>query len=69
MIAVVLGGLAAAAVFGITAGVADGEEPASPGARRRCPCPIAVTATLLYALWPAGVALTSVVGTDVPRRR
>ena len=33
---------------------------------RLCPCPTAVVATLLYALWPAGVALASVVGTDVP---
>ncbi len=81
MIGVVLGTLAAAAIFGITAQLADDIEmgtlggfpnpPASDrdvdAARRRlCPCPTAVVATLLYALWPAGVALASVVGTDVP---
>jgi hypothetical protein len=27
---------------------------------------VAIVATLLYALWPAGVAMSSVVGTDVP---
>ena len=96
MIGVVLGGLAAAAVFGITAQLADGDgdaadadadadadgnesssrdrspipSPVRGGGLERgsgaCPCPAAVLATLLYALWPAGVALASVVGTDVP---
>jgi 4-amino-4-deoxy-L-arabinose transferase-like glycosyltransferase len=77
MIGVVLGTLAAAAIFGITAQLADDIEmgtlegfPNPPakdgGVRRLCPCPTAVIATLLYALWPAGVALASVVGTDVP---
>ena len=31
-----------------------------------CPCPHAALATAIYALWPAGVAMSSVVGTDVP---
>lgn len=67
MIGVILGSLAAAAIFGITCRLAGEDEPASADqASRRCPCPIAVIATLLYALWPAGVALSSVVGTDVP---
>jgi hypothetical protein len=34
--------------------------------RRFCPCPHAALATAIYALWPAGVAMSSVVGTDVP---
>ena len=34
--------------------------------RRFCPCPHAVAAALLFALWPAGVAMSSVVGTDMP---
>jgi len=73
MIGVVLGTLAAAAIFGITARLADfdpsdrdGDRAGDGAARRLCPCPTAVVATLLYALWPAGVALASVVGTDVP---
>jgi 4-amino-4-deoxy-L-arabinose transferase-like glycosyltransferase len=85
MLGVVLGTLAAAAIFGITARLADFEmgtlggfpNPPDPSdrdgdavgdgvVRRFCPCPTAVVATLLYALWPAGVALASVVGTDVP---
>ncbi len=73
MIGVVLGTLAAAAIFGITARLADfdpsdrdGDRAGDGAARRLCSCPTAVVATLLYALWPAGVALASVVGTDVP---
>lgn len=31
-----------------------------------CPCPYAVATGLLFALWPAGVATASVVGTDMP---
>jgi hypothetical protein len=67
MIGALLGSLAAAAIFGITAKLAD-EDNAGVGVvgRRICPCATAVIATLLYALWPAGVALSSVVGTDVP---
>ena len=37
--------------------------------RRLCPCPHAALATAIYALWPAGVAMSSVVGTDVPGGR
>jgi len=33
---------------------------------RICPCPYAAGATLIYALWPAGIAMSSVVGTDMP---
>ena len=78
MIGVVLATLAAAAIFGITARLADfgsgrrrpptamRDEPGTVRCAGVCPCPTAVIATLLYALWPAGVALASVVGTDVP---
>jgi len=72
MIGVVLATLAAAAIFGITARLADSDPSERDGgdagtgtARRLGGCPTAVVATLLYALWPAGVALASVVGTDV----
>jgi len=34
--------------------------------QRLCPCPYAAGASLIYALWPAGIAMSSVVGTDVP---
>ena len=70
MLGVLFGTLAAAAVFGVTAHLADdGEGPETgdgidPGVDRGCAT--AIIATLLYALWPAGVALSSVVGTDVP---
>src|SRR4051794_30827836 len=73
MIGVVLATLAAAAIFGITARLADfdssdrdGGDAQTRTARRLGGCPTAVVATLFYALWPAGVALASVVGTDVP---
>ena len=71
MIGVVLSTLATAAIFGITARLADfdvSDRDGDGAAPRRviCPCPTAVVAALLYALWPAGVALSSVVGTDVP---
>src|SRR5262249_44029166 len=35
-------------------------------ARRSCPCPHAAAATAIYAFWPAGLAMSSVVGTDMP---
>ena len=41
-------------------------QPRRPGWRRVCPCPHAVAAALIFALWPAGVAMSSVVGTDMP---
>src|SRR6185503_5955450 len=34
--------------------------------KRACPCPHAAATAILFALWPAGVAMTSVVGTDMP---
>ncbi len=45
-------GLAAAAIWGIAARLFD----------RRA----AIVATLLYAVWPAGIAVSSVTGTDMP---
>jgi hypothetical protein len=42
------------------------EVAAPPRWRRLCPCPLAVATGLLVALWPAGAAMSSVVGTDMP---
>ncbi|HXU62719.1 MAG TPA: hypothetical protein VN962_13505, partial [Polyangia bacterium] len=69
MLGVFFGGLAAAGLFVLTWRLLDDE--ADEGAARAslgrwCPCPHAAVATVLYALWPAGVAMASVVGTDVP---
>jgi hypothetical protein len=71
LIGVAFGGVGAAGLFVVSVRLLDDAEP--PGAaatscrwRRLCPCPRAATATLIYALWPAGVAMSSVVGTDVP---
>jgi 4-amino-4-deoxy-L-arabinose transferase-like glycosyltransferase len=50
---VVFGGLGAAGLYALTLSLFQ----------RRA---IAVVATLLYATWPAGVAVSSVVGTDMP---
>jgi hypothetical protein len=77
LLGVLFGGLGAAGLFAVTLRLVDGggdeaepggtDEPAAPtGWRRWCPCPHAAVATAIYALWPAGVAMASVVGTDVP---
>jgi hypothetical protein len=50
---VVLGGLGAAGLYALTLGLFESRR-------------VAIVATLLYAFWPAGVAMSSVVGTDVP---
>src|SRR5262249_42063150 len=52
LVGVVCGGAATAAVFGIALHV-QGR-------------PAAITAGLLHAAWPAGIAVTSVTGTDTP---
>jgi hypothetical protein len=44
--------------------VAPPRDPTGP--KGVCPCPHAVATALLFALWPAGVAMASVVGTDMP---
>jgi hypothetical protein len=78
LLGVFFGALGAAGLFVVTWKLVDGEgvdvagethevrEAASSRWRRLCPCPHAVLATAIYALWPAGVAMSSVVGTDVP---
>jgi 4-amino-4-deoxy-L-arabinose transferase-like glycosyltransferase len=53
LIGVAFGALGAAGLFALTLGLF---------ASRR----VAVVATFIYALWPAGVAMSSVVGTDMP---
>ncbi|HEY4188538.1 MAG TPA: hypothetical protein VGP07_25940, partial [Polyangia bacterium] len=54
---------------------AEGERPPTAGRRvRSLPAfaqlfttsPVALATTALYALWPAGISLASVIGTDVP---
>ena len=71
----VFGALGAAGLFVVTWKLVDeGGGDGDGGAReveasrwqRLCPCPHAALATAIYALWPAGVAMSSVVGTDVP---
>lgn len=52
LIGVAAGGLAAAAVYGIAARVFDRTS--------------AIAAGILVALWPAGIAVSSVLGTDMP---
>ena len=72
LIGVAFGGIGAAALFVLSYRLLDEAEGDAPVAvtpcrwRRFCPCPRAATATLIYALWPAGVAMSSVVGTDMP---
>jgi 4-amino-4-deoxy-L-arabinose transferase-like glycosyltransferase len=50
---VIFGGLGAGALFALTLSFFESRR-------------VAVIATLLYAQWPAGVAMSSVVGTDIP---
>jgi hypothetical protein len=78
LLGVGFGGLGAAGLFALVRGLVDlprsleggagppAIHPGERGWRRLCPCPHAALATLLYAFWPAGVAMTSVVGTDMP---
>ena len=70
------GGLAAAPLYILTAHLTSSfpapKLPAPPstgvgGARSLLGAsPVALVATALYAVWPAGIALASVIGTDVP---
>ena len=72
----VFGGLAAAPLYILTAHVTSSfpapRLPTPPstgvGGPRRLlgESPVALVATALYAVWPAGIALASVIGTDVP---
>jgi hypothetical protein len=69
LLGVFFGAVGAAGVFSVSAALVDepGPEPSEPGSWRRiCPRPGAAVACALYAIWPAGVAMSSVVGTDVP---
>jgi hypothetical protein len=54
LVGAVLGGLGAGAVYGIARRMAGGSVR------------VAVLAGLLYACWPAGIAIASVTGTDMP---
>src|SRR5262249_36185882 len=65
---VVFGGVGAAAIYVLTACLVDAPRARgrSGPTMRLTPAPAATIATFLYALWPAGVATASVVGTDVP---
>ncbi|HVT08577.1 MAG TPA: hypothetical protein VHO67_14060 [Polyangia bacterium] len=65
LLGVLFGGIGAAGVFGLTWALLD-RDAAAPSRGRLCPCPHAAVATGIYALWPAGIAMASVVGTDVP---
>jgi len=69
------GGLATAAIYFLTAWLIDdagardddaGARGDDAGARRSGQAPVALTTAILYALWPAGITLASVIGTDVP---
>src|SRR5512140_1256151 len=53
LVGAVLGGLGAGAVFGITRRLTSSARAAT-------------VAGLLYAFWPAGIAIASVTGTDMP---
>jgi 4-amino-4-deoxy-L-arabinose transferase-like glycosyltransferase len=70
LLGVFFGGLGAAGLFVLTRNLADqkGDEVGveAGDARPFCPCPHAAVATAIYALWPAGLAMSSVVGTDMP---
>jgi hypothetical protein len=71
MFGVLFGALGTGALFAIAHQLLDDDgAPDRPGAggrwRRLCPCPHAAGAAALFALWPAGVAMASVVGTDMP---
>ena len=72
------GGLVAAPLYVLAAQVTDALSPSPDQARTAhrqrwsrltgtfTASPPAFLATLLYAVWPAGIALASVIGTDVP---
>ena len=75
LLGVFFGALGAAGLFVVTWKLVDeaggpavggDRETEAAGWRRLCPCPHAALATVIYALWPAGLAMSSVVGTDVP---
>ena len=70
LLGVFFGGLGTAGLFALAYKLMDdapgAEADEAPGWRRLCPCPHAVASALAFALWPAGLAVASVVGTDMP---
>jgi hypothetical protein len=54
LVGAVLGGLGAGAVYGIARRLSNGSRS------------VALVASLLYTFWPAGIAIASVTGTDMP---
>jgi hypothetical protein len=72
-----IGGLATGPLYFLVARLIDngwGGEPGQPPqlarqagrGRTGAPAPVALVASLGYALWPAGIAMSSVIGTDIP---
>ena len=72
LLGVAAGGLGAGSIFAVAYKLIDDDPNRPPSAadapawRRVCPCPHAAVTGLGFALWPAGVAMSSVVGTDMP---
>src|SRR4029079_7351016 len=72
MLGVLFGTLGTAATFVVAYKLIDDDRPRhapaaeTPAWKRVCPCPHAAATAILFALWPAGVAMSSVVGTDMP---
>ena len=74
MLGVLFGGLAAGPLYMVAARLTDNGQPMQPGqplsdhgARPHAGAPAAaLIAGLAYALWPAGIAMASVIGTDIP---
>jgi hypothetical protein len=70
LLGVGFGALGTGALFAIAHQLLDVPAAASDGGgagwRRRLPCPYALVTALLFALWPAGVGMAGVVGTDMP---
>ena len=73
LLGVAFGTLGTAAMFAVAYKLLDDRDAttdaapsATPAWRRFCPCPHAAATALLFALWPAGFAIASVVGTDLP---
>ena len=72
LLGVAFGGLAAGPIYLIAAhlvddagiGIGDGVGDRNPDLSKVAP--VACTAGLGYALWPAGIAMSSVIGTDIP---
>jgi hypothetical protein len=72
LLGVLFGTLGTAGVFAVAHKLIDDWDATdfarddAPAWKRFCPAPHAVAASLLCALWPAGVGMASVVGTDMP---